>query len=113
MTNRKGTHRVVRCCLAIRAIAQRIGTGTKVSDLISAEMKYCFEDEDLDHVCSHLGSQKIRRIPVLGRDKQIVGIPSLSDVAVETGGDGAGEALAALSRLPRRAQPARDAAALR
>ncbi|EYR80976.1 CBS domain-containing protein [Shinella sp. 838] len=84
--------------IAIRAVAQGMGPGSKVSDVMSAEVKYCFEDEDLDHVCSNLGSQKIRRIPVLGRDKQLVGILSLGDVAVETGGDGAGEALAAISR---------------
>jgi CBS domain-containing protein len=84
--------------IAIRAVVQGMGPGSKVGDVMSAEVKYCFEDEDLDHVCSNLGSQKIRRIPVLGRDKQLVGILSLGDVAVETGGDGAGEALAAISR---------------
>lgn len=84
--------------IAIRAVAEGLGPGTRVSDVMSAEVKYCFEDEDLDHVCSNLGNQQIRRIPVLDRGKQLVGILSLGDVAVETGGDGAGEALAAISQ---------------
>ncbi len=84
--------------IAIRAIAEGKGPDTKVSTVMSAEVKFCYDDEDLDHVCSNLGQQKIRRIPVLDRNKQLVGILSLGDVAVETGGEGAGEALAAISR---------------
>lgn len=43
--------------------------------------------------------RKLRRcIPVLDRNKQLVGILSLGDVAVETDGNGVGEALAAISR---------------
>ncbi|WP_411036054.1 CBS domain-containing protein [Shinella sp. BYT-45] len=84
--------------IAIRAVAEGRGPDTKVSDVMSAEVKYCFDDEALDEVCSNLGDQQIRRIPVLDRNKQLVGILSLGDVAVETGGDGAGEALAAISR---------------
>lgn len=84
--------------IAVRAVSQGLGPSTKVTDIMSAEVKYCFEDEDLDHVCSNLGDQQIRRIPVLDRDKRLVGILSLGDVAVEAGGDDAGEALAAISR---------------
>jgi len=42
--------------IAIRAVAEGRGPGTKVSEIMSPEVRYCFEDEDLDDVCSNLGS---------------------------------------------------------
>ncbi|CUX22303.1 MULTISPECIES: CBS domain-containing protein [Rhizobium/Agrobacterium group] len=84
--------------IAIRAVAEGKGPDTKASDIMSREVKYCFDDEDVEDVCGNLGDQQIRRIPVLDRNKQLVGILSLGDVAVETDGNGVGEALAAISR---------------
>lgn len=84
--------------IAVRAVAEGMGPETKVNAVMSAEVKYCFDDEEIDEVCSNLGSQKVRRLPVLDRNKQLVGILSLGDVAVETTGDGAGQALAEISR---------------
>lgn len=66
---------------------------------MSKDVKYCYEDEDTDHVCTNLGDQQIRRIPVVDRDKRLVGMLSLGDLAIENaGGNGTGETLAAISR---------------
>ena len=67
--------------IAIRAVALGKSPDTKVREVMSAEVKYCFEDEDLDHVVSNLGDLRIRRLPVMNRDKRLVGIVSLGDVA--------------------------------
>src|SRR5437868_4989046 len=67
--------------IAIRAVALGKSPDTKVREVMSAEVKYCFEDEDLDHVVSNLGDLRIRRLPVMNRDKRLVGIVSLGDFA--------------------------------
>jgi CBS domain-containing protein len=84
--------------IAIRAVAEGMGPNTPVADIMSTEVKYCFEDEDLDHVCHNLGDQQIRRIPVVNRNKRLVGILSLGDLALAATDGSAGEALAGISR---------------
>jgi len=68
--------------IAIRAVAAGKGPKTPVRDVMSPEVKYCFEDEDLDRVTHNMADIQIRRLPVLNRDKRLVGIISLGDVAV-------------------------------
>ena len=48
---------------------------------MTQDVKYCFEDESLDHVAKNMAEQRVRRLPVLNRDKRLVGIVSLSDLA--------------------------------
>lgn len=85
--------------IAVRAVAQGKGPDTRIGEVMSDEVKYCYEDEDTDHVCANLGDQQIRRIPVVNREKRLVGILSLGDLAIEdNGGNGSGETLAAISR---------------
>ena len=45
-----------------------------------------------------MGEIQVRRLPVLNRDKQLVGILSLGDIAVRSGDGAAGEALTGISR---------------
>ena len=68
--------------IAVRAVAQGKGPDARVRDAMTPDVKYCFEDEDLDAVVRSMGEQKVRRLPVMGRDKRLVGIVSLGDVAV-------------------------------
>lgn len=83
--------------IAIRAVARGKGPDAKVRDVMSPEVKYCFEDEDADEVCRNLADQKIRRIPVVNRDKRLVGILSLGDLARSAPEDSVGAALSAIS----------------
>lgn len=83
--------------IAIRAVARGKGPDAKVRDVMSSEVKYCFEDEDADEVCRNLADQKIRRIPVVNRDKRLVGILSLGDLARSGPEDSVGAALSAIS----------------
>lgn len=68
--------------IAIRAVALGKGPDTPVRDVMSTEqVLYCYEDEDLDHVAKNMSEQQVRRLPVVNRDKRLVGIVSFGDVA--------------------------------
>ena len=67
--------------IAVRAVAEGKATTTKVRDIMSEEVLYCFEDQDLDEVARNMSVMKIRRLPVVNRDKRLVGIISFGDLA--------------------------------
>jgi CBS domain-containing protein len=67
--------------IAIRAVAAGKSADTKVRDVMSAEVKYCFDDDDLDQIASNMADLKVRRLPVVNHDKRLVGIVSLGDIA--------------------------------
>ena len=65
---------------------------------MSAEVLYCFEDQTLEEVANNLGDIKVRRLPVMNREKRLVGILSLGDMARKAHGtDPATDALKAIS----------------
>ncbi len=69
--------------IAIRGVAEGKGPDAKVRDAMSPEVKYCFEDEDVAHVAENMAELQVRRLPVMNRDKRLVGIVSLADLAIE------------------------------
>jgi CBS domain-containing protein len=83
--------------IAIRAVAAGKGPDTPVRDVMSKEVKYCFEDEDLDHVAKNMGDIQVRRLPVVNRDKRLVGIVSLGDIAQTEDAETTGETVAKVS----------------
>jgi CBS domain-containing protein len=83
--------------IAVRAVAAGKGPDTQVQDIMSQEVRYCFADQDLDDVAQNMADLKVRRMPVLNRDKRLVGILSLGDVALVDDPDVTGEALSEIS----------------
>jgi CBS domain-containing protein len=67
--------------IVVRALARGQDGQCRVRDVMTPDIKYCFEDEDIDHVVMAMGDQQLRRMPVLNRDKRLVGVLSLADVA--------------------------------
>jgi CBS domain-containing protein len=84
--------------IALRAVAQGKGPDTPVREVMSQEVKYCFEDEDLEHVAKNMGDIQMRRLPVVNRDKRLVGIVSLGDVAQNEDRETTGQATAGVSQ---------------
>ncbi|MFZ5511653.1 MAG: CBS domain-containing protein [Pseudomonadota bacterium] len=84
--------------IAIRAVAQGKGPDTKVGEVMSHEVKYCFEDEDIAHVAENMGDIQVRRLPVLDRGKRLVGIVSLADIARKEKPSHAAEAVCGISK---------------
>jgi CBS domain-containing protein len=68
--------------IAVRAVANNKGPDTAVRDVMSTEqVMYCYEDDDVEDAAESMGEQQVRRLPVLNRDKRLVGIVSLGDIA--------------------------------
>jgi len=84
--------------IAIRAVARDLPCDTTVGEVMSKEVLYCFEDETIEHVAENMGEQQVRRLPVLNREKRLVGILSLGDLAANAKPKTAGQAITAISR---------------
>jgi CBS domain-containing protein len=67
--------------IAIRGVAAGKGPDAKVRDAMSREVKYCFEDEEVHHIAENMAELQIRRLPVMSREKRLVGIVALSDLS--------------------------------
>ena len=93
--------------IAIRAVTAGRGPETFVREVMSPEVKYCFEDDDLDHVTRNMADLRVRRLPVLNMDKRLVGIISLGDVAVMQDAHYAETALSGISVVEALGRPAR------
>lgn len=70
--------------IVVRAVAEgRDPTRTKVADVMTTQVEYCFEDDDVDECARLMERKQIRRVLVLDRAKRLVGIVSLGDLALE------------------------------
>ncbi|QRM34069.1 CBS domain-containing protein [Microvirga sp. VF16] len=84
--------------IAVRAVAEGKGPDTPVREVMTQDAKYCYEDDDTNDVARNMADIQVRRLPVLTRDKRLVGIISLGDMAVSDGSGRAGEAVAGISQ---------------
>lgn len=68
--------------IACRAVANGFDPrSTKVRDVMTSEVKYCYDDEDVTHIATNMAELQVRRLPVVNREKRLVGIVSLGDIA--------------------------------
>ena len=70
----------------------------RVADVMSSDVKYCYDDEDIERVLANMGEIQVRRLPVLNREKRLVGIVSLGDLAMTSARSKTAEALGDISR---------------
>lgn len=68
--------------IVIRTVAegQDIRTVT-AREAMSPRILYCFDDQTVEDVLGNMGEQQIRRLPVVDRDKRLVGVVSLGDLS--------------------------------
>ena len=71
--------------IAIRAIAEGMGPETRVRQVMSQHVRWCYEDEDIEDVADQMAEFKVRRLPVLNREKRLIGVISLGDVSLADG----------------------------
>lgn len=83
--------------IAIRGVAIGKGPDCTVGEVMTHDVLYCHEDEDLGHISQNMAENQVRRLPVVDVDKRLVGIISLADIA-DARADEAGEALEGITR---------------
>ena len=67
--------------ITVRAVARGCAPDTKVREVMTSDVKYVFEDETTDDAARNMEQLQVRRLPVLNRDKRLVGIVSLGDLS--------------------------------
>ena len=68
--------------IAIRAVADaKDPQNTRVSDIMSPEVVWCFDDASTEEVAAKMADHQVRRIPIVDRQKKLVGVVALADLA--------------------------------
>jgi len=84
--------------LIMRALAEGKESKTTLgSDLVTSPAIYCFDDQSVDEAAKLMHDNQIRRIVILGRDKRMVGVVSLGDLAMNIDDKKSGDVLQSVS----------------
>lgn len=70
--------------IAVRAVAEgRAPDHCTVREVMSPELHYVFADDDAAQAARRMHELQVRRLPVMNRQKRLVGILSLTDLGAE------------------------------
>ena len=84
--------------IVVRAVAEGKGPETKVREVMSEGICWAVDDDTVEHAAKLMSERQVRRLPVVNRDKRLVGIVALGDFAVHSAElKPAAEALAKIS----------------
>lgn len=67
--------------ITLHAVAEGLHGDAPVRQIMSGNVCYCFEDEDVQHVAQNMADIQKRRLPVLSREKRLIGVVSLGNIA--------------------------------
>jgi len=68
--------------IAIRGVAEgMVAQEALVADVMTEEVAFCNETDSVEEVMAQMGDAQVRRLPVLGANREIVGIVALADLA--------------------------------
>ncbi len=87
--------------IVVRALAEGRDADTPVREVMTERVLYCFEDETIEDVAANMAHNQVRRLPVLTREKRLVGIVALGDIATQGSDEPAEDALEGVSRPSR------------
>ncbi len=87
--------------IACRAVAEGDDPArTPISEAMSKGVTYCFDDQDVGEAAHLMERKQLHRLPVLNRQKRMVGMLSLGDIGLHASHELTGEVLAAISQHP-------------
>jgi CBS-domain-containing membrane protein len=68
--------------IAIRGVAEgMVAQEALVADVMTEEVAFCNDTDSVEAVMAQMGDAQVRRLPVLGANREIVGIVALADLA--------------------------------
>ncbi|MES2205929.1 MAG: CBS domain-containing protein [Pseudomonadota bacterium] len=92
--------------IAIRGVAYGKDINkTTIKEVMSSDVHWCFDDQQIEEVSEKMSDIQIRRIPVMNRQKKLVGIVSLGDIAAKHSSREAAETLKDISYPAKPATP--------
>ena len=83
--------------IAIRGVAKGKAPDTPIRDVMTDDVKYCFDDEEVDDVARNMADIQVRRLPVVNRETRLVGIIAIADLAANEDPEVVGEAVSGIS----------------
>ena len=69
--------------ITIRGVAEGKGPDTPVREVMTDDVVWCTDTDSVDDVLQQMSDAQVRRIPVVDKDRQLVGIVALGDIALE------------------------------
>jgi CBS domain-containing protein len=85
--------------IAVRGVAEGKDSNAKVREVMSEGITWAYEDDSVEDAAKIMSEHQIRRLPVINRDKRLVGIVALGDFAVDSSEiEPAAEALSEISK---------------
>ncbi len=85
--------------IAIRGVAEGKSADTAVREVMSEGVVWVYEDDSVEEAARMMSENQVRRLPVVNRDKRLVGIVALGDFAVDPSEiEPAAEALSEISK---------------
>src|ERR671913_134082 len=69
--------------IVVRGLAEGFSGETHIHDVMTDQVLYCFEDDDVEEVAVNMAENQVRRLPVLSQEKRLVGIVALADISTK------------------------------
>jgi CBS domain-containing protein len=84
--------------IVVRLVAEQRDLSEQVRTIMTGQVDYCYEDQDADEAVHIMQDRQIRRLPIVNRERELIGIVSLGDLAVKSDTGASGEALEQISQ---------------
>jgi CBS domain-containing protein len=86
--------------IVVRCVASGSLDGATARTAMSPRVLYCYEDQSVNEILANMAEQQVRRMPVVSREKRLVGVVSLGDLS-QTSQRKSGESLKEISQPDR------------
>jgi CBS domain-containing protein len=65
----------------VRAVGEGKSSSTHAQDIMTKDIFYCYDDEDIETCSDFMREKEVRRLLILNRDKRLVGVVSIGDLS--------------------------------